>query len=155
MDITRGNDLSWEELILKMNSLSNIEIDAGYLTDKIHPNSQLSYPELATIHQFGSENQNIPERPFISDGAVLSQQGIIQSLPSCYTNYLKNGSKSSFTPIAKISGQSIARAIAEQKFVKLSGITIKDRQLRNNPSTLILIDEGYLINEIETDIVQK
>ena len=155
MEILDGSDLNWLSLVEKMIQLSTIEVDAGYLTSKIHPNSQLTYAALATIHQYGSEKHNIPERPFISDGAVLSQQGIVQALPASYLNFLKSGNKESFKPIAKISGESIARAIAEQKFTKLSDVTLRDRKSRNNPSSLILIDEGYLINNIETDITQK
>ena len=155
MVIMDGDNGSWESLISKMNELDSIEIDAGYLTDHIHPNSKLSYAELATIHQYGSEKHNIPERPFISDGAVLSIDTLYQVIPESYKTFLMTGNIHSWSKVGKISAESIRRAIAEQKFTRLSNITIKERKAKGNPSTHILIEDGYLINNVEYKVNKK
>lgn len=155
MEIMDGKNGSWESLIRKMNDLSNIEIDAGYLNDHLHPNSKLSYTELATIHQFGSVEHNIPDRPFISDGAVLSIDNLYKAIPSGFGNFLLTGNIHSWDVVGKISAESIRRAIAEQKFTRLSNTTLQERRSKGNTSTHILIEDGYLINNVEYKVIKK
>lgn len=155
--ISRGDDGTIEEIFAKFESLDFIEVDAGYLNSEIeHPGTGTSLVEIATIQQFGSDKHNIPSRPFISDGAILSQKSIQESIQEVFFNYfkLKIGMKS-FSPIEKISRESIAKAIAEQKFVRLKDETLRIRREKGNYSEKILIDEAYLINGIESNTTRR
>lgn len=151
VDYLAGDDGDINSIFNLFEGLDKIEVEAGFLSPNvIHPGTGTPLTDIAYLQQYGSEHHMIPSRPFISDGAVLSEQGIAKSIPEVMRNYLKNGmGLSAFTPIEKVSRESIARAIAEQKFVPLSKNTIKIREGKGNHSTTILVDEGYLINGIE------
>ena len=155
--VEKGEDGSLDDLFAKFDNLDFIEIDAGFLTpNNIHPGTETPLTDIAYLQQYGSEHHMIPERPFISDGAVLSEEGIISALPTVFKNYLKLGKgMASFAPIEKVSRESIAKAIAEQKFIKLSEKTLQIRREKGNHDTTILIDEGYLINGIESKTVRR
>lgn len=155
-EIKRGKDISLDQYFRKMLALESIEIDAGYLTNKKHPQSDISIGAIAVIQQYGSVENNIPERPFMTDGALIASQ----DLPKFYVNMLRDyllrkKGLAAFQPIAKATREGIAKAIASQRFTKLAPITIKLRRDRGNASTHILIDTGTMINEIETKVRRR
>lgn len=154
--ILRGSDTSLDDLFKKFEAMDQIEVDAGYLAPKPHPESELNMVEIAMLQQFGSESHNIPERPFLTDGAVLSVNEINKHWHQVMRDYLvgKKG-LAAFEPLARASRESIAKAIALQKFVPLSPVTLKLRRDRGNTSSKILIDTGYLINGIESKVRRR
>ena len=155
-EIKRGDDMSLDEYFKKMEALDYIEIDSGFLTDKPHPESDLSIPAIAAIQQFGNESNNTPARPFLTDGALHASKEMPKHMSEVFRSYLlsKKGLES-FEPLAKVSRESIAKAIALQRYKPLSPTTIKIRQSRGNYSTHILVDTGHMINEIESKVVRR
>lgn len=152
-EILPGADTSLEELFTKILALNSVQIEAGFLTPKKHPESDLTLPEIAWIQQNGSNENNIPARPFITDGAFLSTKEIPKQMERVFYDYLVgNKGLAAFEPIAKVSRESIAKAIAMQKFKALSPITLKIRREKGNASPLILIDSAYMINNIESKV---
>lgn len=152
-EILPGSDMSLDDFFRKMEALDYIEIDAGFLTPKQHPESDLTIPAIAAIQQFGNETNNVPARPFLTDGALHASEEIPKHWTKVFRDYLLHGKGlAAFEPIAKATREGIAQAIALQRYRPLSPVTIKIRQDRGNMSTHILIDTGYLINSIESDI---
>lgn len=155
-EIKKGDDMSLDDYFRKMEALDYIEIDAGYLQPKAHPESDLTIPAIAAIQQFGSETNNTPARPFMTDGALHSSKEIPKHWQAVFKDYLLRGKGlGAFEPVAKASREGIAQAIALQRYRPLSPVTIKIRQDRGNYSTHILIDTGHLINEVESKIVRR
>lgn len=154
--ISAGEDTSLDALFAKFLALDKIEIEAGFLTPKHHPESDLSIPAIAAIQQYGNESNNIPARPFITDGAVLSIDEIHKLWAGVFRNYLLGGvGLAAFEPVAKASREGIAKAIALQRYRALSPVTIKIRQDKGNYSTHILVDSAYLINDIDSKISKR
>lgn len=155
-EITKGDDMSLDQYFQKMLALDSIEIDAGYLTPKKHPETDLTLPAIAAIQQFGSDTNNIPARPFLTDGALHASKEIPKLWTSVFRDYLLHGKGlGAFEPVAKASREGIAQAIALQRYRPLSPVTIRIRQAKGNYSTHILIDGGYLINGIETKVTRR
>lgn len=155
-EILKGSDMSLDEFFRKMEALDNIVIEAGYLEAKAHPQSDLTIPAIAAIQQFGNESNNIPARPFMTDGAVHASKEIPTHWTKVFKDYLlSNKGLAAFNPIAKASREGIAQAIALQRYKPLSPVTIKIRQDKGNYSTHILIDTGHLINAIESKVTRK
>lgn len=155
-EIKKGDDMSLDDYFRKMEALDYIEIDAGYLEPKLHPESDLTIPAIAAIQQFGNETNNTPARPFMTDGALHSSKQIPKHWHSVFNDYLMRGKGlAAFEPIAKASREGIAQAIALQRYRPLSPVTIKIRQDRGNYSTHILIDTGHLINAVESKVVRR
>jgi len=154
--IMKGTDTSLDALFKLFSQMENIEIDAGYLEPTPHPHSELTLPEIAALQQFGSSGHKIPERPFLTDGAVMSVEDINKHWHTVLREYLigKKGT-AAFEPIAKASREGIAKAIAAQKFVPLAPTTLRIRKERGNTSTKILIETGYLINGIGSKITKR
>lgn len=154
--ILKGDDMSLNEYFNKMLALDNIEIEAGFLTNVMHPESDLTLPAIAAIQEFGSARNNIPARPFLTDGAVLASKEIPKLWQSVFKNYLigRQG-LTAFEPIAKMAKESIAKAIALQNYRALSPVTLNIRRDRGNYSTTILIDTGHLINALESKIIRR
>ena len=157
VSVSKGEDGSLDDLFASFAKLDFIEVDAGFLTpNDIHPGTSTPLTDIAYLQQFGSDHHMIPSRPFISDGAILSEKGILEVIPEVFKNYLKlNKGIASFAPIEKVSRESIAKAIAEQKFIKLSDKTLEIRRKKGNEDPTILVDEGYLINGIESKTVRR
>lgn len=152
-EILPGKDISLDELFAKVLALNNIQIEAGFLTPKRHPESDLTLPEIAWIQQNGSNENNIPARPFITDGAFLSTKEIPKEMEKVFYDYLVNNKGlAAFEPIAKVSREAIAKAIAMQKFRALSPVTLKIRREKGSASNLILIDSAFMINNIESKV---
>lgn len=155
-EITRGEDMSWDELVKKMLALENIEVEAGYLTAKQHPESDLTIPAIAAIQQFGNETNNIPARPFLTDGALHASKEIPKAMIRVFEGYLLRGAGlKAFEPLEKLAMEGIAKAIALQRYRPLSPVTLKIRRDRGNYSTHILIDTAYLINALEAKTVRR
>lgn len=155
-EITKGDDMSLEQYFTKMLALDSIEIDAGFLEPKSHPESDLTIPAIAAIQQFGSDTNNIPARPFLTDGALHSSKEMPKYWQEVFRDYLVRGKGlAAFEPIAKASREGIAQAIALQRYKPLSPVTIKIRQDKGNYSTHILIDSAHLINAIESKVTRR
>lgn len=154
--IVKGTDTSLDALFKLFSAMDSVEIEAGYLEPKPHPDSELNMVQIATLQQFGSTGHKIPERPFITDGAVLSVEEINKHWHNVLRDYLvgKKG-LAAFEPVAKASRESIAKAIALQKFVPLSPTTIAIRRQKGNQNTTILVDTGHLINGIESKVSKR
>lgn len=154
--VTKGTDGSLDSIFAKYLALEEMQVEAGFITHKKHPETGIDMVELATIQQFGSVTKNIPERPFMTDGFVLSQNEMKKELPNAIHRYLKGTSLNvALKPIAEISKESIVNAIKMQRFTPLSPTTIKKRREKGNNSTTILIDTSYMINNVETKISKK
>lgn len=154
--ITEGTDGSLDSIFARYLELESVEVEAGFITHKKHPETGIDMVELANIQQFGSVTKNIPERPFMTDGFVLSQNKLKQQLPGAIHKYLKGTSLTvAMKPIAEISKESIIQAIKMQRFTPLSPTTLEKRREKGNNSTTILIDSSYMINNIETKISKK
>ena len=152
-EILKGDDMSLEDYFRKMEALDYIKIEAGFLQPKMHPESDLTIPTIAAIQQFGNESNNVPARPFLTDGALHASKEIPKHWQSVFRDYLLRGKGlGAFEPIAKATREGIAQAIALQRYKPLSPVTIKIRQDRGNMSTHILIDTAHLINSIESDV---
>ena len=155
-EIKKGDDMSLDQYFAKMLALDHIQIDAGFLEAKQHPESDLTIPAIAAIQQFGNETNNTPARPFLTDGALHSSKEIPKHWHTVFADYLLRGKGlAAFEPIAKASREGIAQAIALQRYRPLSPVTIKIRQDKGNYSTHILIDSAYLINSIESKVVRR
>lgn len=155
-EIKRGDDMSLDEFFRKIEALDKIEIEAGFLTDKRHPESDLTIPVIAALQQFGNESNNLPERPFMTDGAVHASNDLPKHLPLFYREYLLGGrGLAAFEPLAKVTREAIAKAIALQRYQPLSPTTIRIRQNKGNYSTHILIDTGHMINDIESKVTRR
>lgn len=155
-EILKGQDMSLDEYFSKMLALDYIEIDSGYLHPTPHPESDLTIPTIAAIQQFGNETNNIPARPFMTDGALHASKDIPKHWETVFRDYLLRGKGlGAFEPIAKASREGIAQAIALQRYRPLSPVTIKIRQDKGNYSTHILIDSGYLINRVESKVTRR
>lgn len=153
---SKGELGSLDDIFNRYLELEKIEVEAGFITPKRHPKSELNMVEIATIQQFGSIKQNIPERPFMTDGFILSEWELQKHLPAAIKEYLKGTpATTALEPIARVSRESIAKAIALQRFKPLAPTTLKLRREKGNTSSLILIDTGYLINGIESKISNK
>lgn len=155
-EILPGEDTDWITLAKKLMELQQIEIEAGFLEDKRHPESDLTLPAIAAIQQYGNETNNIPARPFMTDGAVLASREISKLMKTVFVQYLMRGKGLAvFEPIARASREGIAKAIAMQRYRALSPVTIKIRQDRGNYSQHILIDTGHMINDIDSKITKS
>lgn len=155
-EILRGEDMSLDEYFRKMEALDYIVVDAGYLEPKAHPESDLTIPTIAAIQQFGNESNNIPARPFMTDGALHASKEIPKHWQSVFRDYLLRGKGlAAFEPVAKATREGIAKAIAMQRYRPLSPVTLKIRQDRGNYSTHILIDTGHLVNEVTSEVKRE
>ena len=155
-EILRGEDMSLDEYFRKMEALDYIVVDAGYLEPKAHPESDLTLPAIAAIQQFGNESNNIPARPFMTDGALHASKEIPKHWQSVFRDYLLRGKGlAAFEPVAKATREGIAKAIAMQRYRPLSPVTLKIRQDKGNYSTHILIDTGHLVNEVTSKVKRE
>ncbi len=156
VQVSKGTDGSLDDIFARYLELEEMQVEAGFMTHKKHPETGIDMVELANIQQFGSVTRNIPERPFMTDGFVLSQDEIKKRLPGAVHKYLKGTSAEiALKPIAEVSKESIVKAIKMQRFTPLSPTTIRKRKEKGNNSTTILIDTSYMINNIETKISKK
>lgn len=154
--IMKGDDMSLESYFRKIERLDKIEISAGVLENKKHPETDFPLPAIAYINQFGSIRNNIPERPFMTDGAVIASEDISHLWGEVFRDYfLHNKGLAAFKLIGKVSREAIAKAIAMQRFTPLSPATLSWRQARGNGSSAILIDRGYLINSLSDKVSNK
>lgn len=155
-EILKGDDMSLDEFFRKIEALDYIEIEAGFLTNKKHPGSDLNLATIAAIQQFGNDTNNIPARPFMTDGALHASKEISELMQEVFRDYLLNRKGlAAFEPIARASREGIAKAIALQQYRPLSPKTISIRRANGNSSTHILIDTGNLINEIESKVRRR
>lgn len=143
----------WNKLETKLTQLESIEIEAGYITPKKHPDADITIAEIATIQQYGSITKNIPERPFMTDGSVLSERKVHSTSVEAVHRFLTGaGGSAVFKPVAEAMKEGIEDAILHQRFKPLSPVTLSVRRSKGNKSTDILIDSGTLLDGVETKI---
>lgn len=144
----------WDEIESRLLKLETVEVEAGYITPTPHKHSNLTLPEIAAIQQYGSISRNIPERPFMTDGAELSKKKVHTEMSKAVVKYLTNktANKKVFKPVADAMKEGIEDALLHGRFTPLSKTTIDIRRNKGRNGTDILIDTGQLLDGVETNI---
>lgn len=145
-------DLSfYDSLMEREYRLEQIEVESGYLSEKIHQDSNLPIGTLALIHTRGSVARNIPARDFMLLGAVYWQEEH-KVFSKAYIDYVfkRKSPETSFKHVGRSGVRSIQKAIMSQKFVPL-----KPRTVAEKGSSTILYDTGELINSVEWKVGMK
>lgn len=132
----------WNEIESNLEEIDETCVDIGYYDDDTHEESGLAMSDLATIHERGSEKNNIPARPFMSrSGDMLYSDKSIQDV---LTNaiIMKIKPEAAYSQIGVIGQKSIQAAIDTQAFIPL-----KPETIARKGSSVILIDSKQLYNE--------
>lgn len=58
-------DTGWLEFFKRAREIRDKRVRVGVLSDDAHGDGDLTLSELATIHEFGTEDKRIPERSFL------------------------------------------------------------------------------------------
>lgn len=141
----------YDQLMERSYRLDSIEVEAGYLNNKIHKTSGLPIGTLALIHNNGSIEANIPSRPFMILSAYYwAREANIFS--KAFIDYcLKRKSiDEAFTPVGRKGMRAIQTAIMSQQYVPLAESTV-----RQKGSSTILFDTGELINSAKWRVGMK
>lgn len=135
-----------KKLINNFKLTKDRNVDVGFLGGKHHEEiPEFTVAEIATIHEFGTDDGRIPSRPFIRQ--TLSRH-------KNYNELLRKETKRNIERRLPLSnmlfriGETVRSDMIEEielgEFVPLSPVTIK-----NKKSTKILIDTGFMQNSIE------
>lgn len=132
----------WDQIELNLEEIDETCVDIGYYEEDTHKDSGLAMSDLATIHERGSEKNNIPARPFMSrSGDMLYSDKNIQGVLA-NAIIMKIKPEAAYSQIGVIGQKSIQSAIDTQSFIALKPETIA----RKGHAT-ILIDSKQLYNE--------
>ena len=108
-------DFGGKEIFTKIADAARWSVNTGFFPDSpSHPDSHLPLATHAAIHEFGSEAQNIPARPFIR----LSTQKNLESVKRASERYAKflvsTGSRSQAKDRMLLLGDHMAALMREQ-----------------------------------------
>jgi hypothetical protein len=133
-------------LIRKLQGLDGKESVAGY-DDEPHPVADMSYAELADLHEVGSEH--LPRRQFMTqayhDGLAdhdLSIQVVREII------YGKSNAKTQLTKLSKELAELISTSIRRGDFAALSPVTIRLKGGNTKP----LRDSDSLMNNVKSSV---
>lgn len=141
----------WSNLTKDLQELDDLQIEYGYYAEDIHKNSGLEMGTLATIMEYGSDQRNIPARPFVLYSAyiLLDEPSSIFTTP--FVNFLYKGKgKDTFNSLARRGVRSIQKSIMTQDFEELKPETIAKKGF-----STILVENHELINGIRYKISKK
>lgn len=142
----KENSKILKQLARELRALDAGAVDVGLLGGKRHEKvPEMTVAEIATVHEFGSDNGHIPERPFIRQ--TLREHNNYVELLARESRKFMNDQQSNATMLFKI-GETVRGDIVQQittgTFTPLAESTIKAKG-----STSPLIDSGFMRNSIE------
>lgn len=110
MSVTvKDTDMGWDKIMKELEKIARDDntLTAGFIEgqggDQVHTNTDLTNAELAAIHEFGSPQNNLPERPFMRQGTEKAKDKVNLAI-------LK-GSKELFA--GREDGKGILEAVGE------------------------------------------
>lgn len=153
------NTIVWNKLVKKLGLLGNKRVKVGVLEETggnaNHPNSNISFIELAAVHEFGSEKAGIPERSFIR--STSERPDVIagyKALAAVETAAVVRG-KSVETAL-NVLGEYLADETRNTiTSGKTSGPPLKQETIDRKGSSTPLLDTGALADAISHTIVNR
>ncbi len=138
-----------KELSEKLSALTKSNVEVGFLGGKAHQDSpDFTVAEIATVHEFGSDDGVIPERPFMRQ--TFEKNGNYVELLAKSTRELIEGQKTSkvLFKIGETVRADMVKEIGSGDFTPLAESTVAAKG-----SSKPLIDTGFLRNSIEWRLV--
>jgi len=133
------------------------EVRAGFIKNTKHSDSDLTYPELASVHEFGAPSRNIPPRPFmrptVADGKDIWGDQLAYLLKANDFD-----SETSLAAMGEIIAGQIKEHIQSVTSPPLKKATIIARtkgMKKGKVSPTIakpLIDTGELLNSVSSEV---
>lgn len=138
-------------LVKELNKVTTGAVDVGFLGGKRHEETpETTVAEIATIHEFGSDDGKIPARPFMQQ--TLKKHNNYIDLLKRESNRLLTGKQTNATMLVRM-GETVRGDMVEEittgTFAPLAASTIKAKG-----SSKPLIDTGFLRNSIEFRVVK-
>ena len=131
-----------------LKALENDQVEYGYIDDKIHHGSDLPMGTLATIMEYGSDERNIPARPFVLYSAYILEEDH-NLFTTAFNNYVyKQRGAEALKPLGRRGVRSIQTSIMTQDFAPLKPETVKKKGFDT-----ILVENHELINSATYKIV--
>lgn len=145
-------DVSGIDRLLNEGKNKEVRARVGYFEDSgVHPRSGETAADIAIINNEGSTDQNIPERPFVTDGA---NEGILRTeleLARYYEKFQRGeiSLKNAILKVSKIQEESITSTLdlAPALYRANAPATIQ-RKGRDEP----LNEFGWLRTKIDTKV---
>ena len=138
----------FDDLDKTLVELENDQIEYGYIKDEIHHGSGLPMGTLATIMEYGSDERNIPARPFVLYSAYILEENHTPFI-TAFNNYVyKKRGKEALKPLGRKGVRSIQTSIMTQDFAPLKPETVAKKG-----SSTILVENHELINSASYKIV--
>lgn len=134
-----------KKLVKKLKKLRNAGVDVGFLGGERHREvPEATVAEIATIHEFGSDDGKIPERPFMRN-TVKKHKNYV-SLLARESGKVFEKRQSSSTMIAKM-GETV-RSDMIQEIAGGNFTPLADSTVRAKGSSKPLIRTGFMWNSI-------
>ena len=146
------DDRIWRRLKRKLASAKGSVVRVGVFQGSGgHPDSDISMPELAAIHEFGAPQANIPERSFIRR-TLAEKETELKQIIEKLSGKLMTG-RTSFDRALNILGTWAAAEI--KKTITESDIPppLQQATIDAKGSSKPLVDTGRLLNSITHKVV--
>lgn len=138
-----------EKLIKKLKNPGHVDI--GYLGGKTDTESGKTIAGIAAIHEFGSIEQNIPERSTVLMPLTVKQKAIQKAAQSVLQQALEEQDTELVLKRIGIAGEAaIKEAYETGGFGKWE--PLQDETIRRKGSSRILIDEGIMRNSVTSKV---
>ena len=142
------------QMLSQLRTLDGKEAEAGF-DDKMHPEAEVTYAELANFHEYGTINssgtRHIPIRAFMGQAfhdmmanPSLATESFIKAF------YGKSTTNKELKKLAQKLKELIRVSIERADFEELDPFTI-----RLKGHNTILQESGRLINNIRNDVVKS
>lgn len=140
----------YDKLEGQLEDLEKHQLEYGYYPEDHHYGADMSMGSLALIHERGSEERNIPARPFVLYSAYLIDSKDKNIFSRTFINYIyKKRGEGELRKLGRQAVKAIGRSIDEQNFEPLKPETVQKKG-----SSVILIDTQELFNGARYKIVK-
>lgn len=134
------------QLTRTLKSLRGKGVDVGFFGSKKHPGSKdITVTEIATVHEFGSSDGKIPQRPFMRQAFQNNNnfRGVYKKALKQAMTEGKSAQRTLFL-LGESVRAGIVDEITEGTFTPLSPVTIEKKG-----SSKPLIDTGFMRNSVQ------
>ena len=126
----------------------------GYFDDSgVHPRTKKTAGDIATINNNGAPKANIPERPFVTDGAYEGEIGTRNAMVAGYEKFQRGQTdlKTSLRKAAEVQKFRINQKLQEAPFVyKENAPYTEEKKGFNRP----LLETGWLEEKIDIKVYE-
>lgn len=149
---TKGSFDHFANLFKRLENMEEVSVEAGFNSDQ-HPTAGMTFAQLAAIHEYGYEEEHIPQRDFMTQALMdMSASGNPYENIAVDLIYGKGvRADHTFNKIGKLMGEQIRESIIRGNFVELSK---KTKALKTQNADKILIETEAMIDSIMSQVVR-